>query len=163
MSWIDELNISVITIYITYIYIYIYINIIYIYIYYIYVYIHIMYICTFRYTHVITSAILQLNKRSDWQRQQPKWNMTLNKRRNWSSCTKLALSRSWTHGLITQSVRASKRNSVVVGLNPTQTNTYTYISYIYIYTYIYIYIYIYTHIYIHIYIYIYIYIHSYRR
>ena len=63
MSCIDELNISMITIYIYNIYI----NIIYIYIYiyYIYVYIYIMYICTFRYTHVITSAILQLNKRSN--------------------------------------------------------------------------------------------------
>ena len=35
---------------------------------------------------------------------QPKWNVTLNKRWNWSSCTKLALSASWTHGLIAQSV-----------------------------------------------------------
>ena len=40
----------------------------------------------------------------------------------WSSCTKLALSGSWTHGLIAQSVRASARNSVVVGSNPTQAN-----------------------------------------
>ena len=29
---------------------------------------------------------------------------------------------SWTHGLIAQSVRASKRNSVVVGSNSTQAN-----------------------------------------
>ena len=36
---------------------------------------------------------------------QPKWNVTLNKRWNWSSCRKLALSASWTHGLIAQSVR----------------------------------------------------------
>ena len=41
---------------------------------------------------------------------------------NWSSCTKLALSASRTHGLIAQSVRASERNSVVVGSNPTQVN-----------------------------------------
>ena len=41
---------------------------------------------------------------------------------NWSGCTKLALSASWTHGLIAQSVRASERNSVVVGSNPTQAN-----------------------------------------
>ena len=44
------------------------------------------------------------------------------KRRNWSSCTKLALTVSWTHGLIAQSVRASERNSVVVDSNPTQAN-----------------------------------------
>ena len=48
---------------------------------------------------------------------------------NCSSCTKLALSANWTHGLIAQSVRAnmslvraSERNSVVVGSNPTQAN-----------------------------------------
>ena len=39
------------------------------------------------------------------------------KRWNWSGCTKLALSASWTHGLIAQSVRVSERNSVVVGSN----------------------------------------------
>ena len=44
------------------------------------------------------------------------------KRWNWSSCTKLALRASWTHGLIAQSVRASERNSVVVGSNLTQAN-----------------------------------------
>ena len=38
------------------------------------------------------------------------------KRWNWSSGTKLALTASWTHGLIAQSVRASERNSVVVGM-----------------------------------------------
>ena len=41
---------------------------------------------------------------------------------NWSSCTRLALSVSWTLSLIAQSVRASKRDSVVVGSNPTQAN-----------------------------------------
>ena len=54
---------------------------------------------------------------------QRKWNVTLNKRWNLSSCTKLALSVSWTHGLIAQSVRSSERNSVVVGSNPTQANS----------------------------------------
>ena len=49
-------------------------------------------------------------------------NVTLNKRLNWSSCTKLALSASWTHDLIAQSVRASERNLVVAGSNPTQAN-----------------------------------------
>ena len=29
---------------------------------------------------------------------------------------------SWSHGLIAQSVRASERNSVVVGSSPTQAN-----------------------------------------
>ena len=51
-----------------------------------------------------------------------KGNVTLNKRWNWSSWTKLALSASWTHGLIAHSVRASERNSVVVGSSPTQAN-----------------------------------------
>ena len=49
----------------------------------------------------------------------PKWNLTLNKRWNWSSCTKLVLSVSWTHG---QSVKAPERNSVVVGSSPTLAN-----------------------------------------
>ena len=40
----------------------------------------------------------------------------------WSSCTKLALSVSLTHGLIAQSVRAPEQKSVVVGSNPTQAN-----------------------------------------
>ena len=44
------------------------------------------------------------------------------KRWNWSICTKLALRASWTHDLIVQSVRASERNSVVAGSNPTQAN-----------------------------------------
>ena len=45
-----------------------------------------------------------------------------NKRWNWSSCTKLALSASWIRGLIAQSVRVSERSSVVVGSNPTPVN-----------------------------------------
>ena len=44
------------------------------------------------------------------------------KRWNWSSCTNMALSASWTHVLIAQSVRASEQNSVIVGSNPTQVN-----------------------------------------
>ena len=40
----------------------------------------------------------------------------------WSSCAKLALSANWTHGVITQSFRASERNSLVAGSYPTQTN-----------------------------------------
>ena len=62
---------------------------------------------------------LNQSKRGDWRRPQPKWNLTLNKWWNWNSCPKLALSASWTHDLIAQSVRASERNSVVVGSNPT--------------------------------------------
>ena len=64
------------------------------------------------------------------------------KQRNWSSCTKLALGASWTYGLITQSVRASEQNSLVMGSNPTQANFpfYSYFKesfsgkYIYIYS-----------------------------
>ena len=41
---------------------------------------------------------------------------------SWSSCTKLAPSVSSTHGLVAQSVRASERNSVVVGSNPTEAS-----------------------------------------
>ena len=40
----------------------------------------------------------------------------------WNSCTKLAMNANRTHGLISQSVRASKRNSVVAGLSPNQAN-----------------------------------------
>ena len=61
-----------------------------------------IYISSWRYTPMITLTKFQLNKRSDGRRQQPKWNLTLNKRWNWSSCSKLA-------------VRGSERNSVVVG------------------------------------------------
>ena len=53
-------------------------------------------------------------KYGDWSRQWPKWNMTLNKRSHWSSSTKLALSATWTHGLIAQSVTVSKWNSLIV-------------------------------------------------
>ena len=44
------------------------------------------------------------------------------KRWNCQSCTKMALSGSWTQGLIAQFIRASERNSVVVVSNPTQTD-----------------------------------------
>ena len=50
------------------------------------------------------------------------------------SCTKLALSASWTQGLIAQSVRASERNSVVVYI-------FIYLYYILYHIYIYIYTY----------------------
>ena len=53
---------------------------------------------------------------------EPKRNVTLNKRWNWSRCTKLAPSATWTHGLIAQLVSASELNSVAVGSNPTQAN-----------------------------------------
>ena len=56
------------------------------------------------------------------------------KRWNWSSCTKLALSASWTHGLIAQSVRASEFSgrgfkshsgqlSIATSENPSVVNT----------------------------------------
>ena len=49
--------------------------------------------------------------------------MNWTKRWNWSSCTKLALRASWIHhGLITQLVRGSARNSVVVGSSTNQAN-----------------------------------------
>ena len=40
-----------------------------------------------------------------------------------SSCTKLALRASWSHGLIAQTVRAPERNSVVVCSNLIQGNS----------------------------------------
>ena len=64
---------------------------------------------------------IKLNVATD-ESKQPKWNVTLNKRGNWSSCRKSALSMSSTHGLIDQSVRASQRNSVVVVSNYTQAS-----------------------------------------
>ena len=62
------------------------------------------------------------SKCGDWQKGKPKWNMTFSKWLNWSSCRKLVLSASWTHGLLGQTVRASEQNSVVVGWNATQNN-----------------------------------------
>ena len=66
------------------------------------------------------------SKCGNWRRQWLTWNLTLNKQWNWSSCIKLVVSASWTHGLIAQSVRMSKQNSVVMGSNPTQANFYSY-------------------------------------
>ena len=60
---------------------------------------------------------LATNKGNSWKEI---WRWT--KKWTWSSCTKFALSASWTHGLIAQSVRASQRNSVVLGSNPAQVN-----------------------------------------
>ena len=57
----------------------------------------------------------------------------LNKRWNWSSYAKLALSVSWSHGLRAQSVRAFKRNSLVVSSNHTQASNLTIIYSYYIY------------------------------
>ena len=81
-----------------------------------------IYISSFCYTYVITSRKFRLDKRGDWRRQQPKWNLTLNKRWNWSGCAKLTLRAIWVHGVIAQPVVVSERNSVVVGSNPTQAN-----------------------------------------
>ena len=74
-------------------------------------------------TNVITCTRLLLKQM--WRLTKAKTKMKREhwtKRWNWSSCTKLALRASWTHGLIPQSVRVSERNSVIVGSNPTQAN-----------------------------------------
>ena len=47
---------------------------------------------------------------------------TLKKEVKLGSCRKLALRASWTQSLIAQSIRASERNSVVVGSSATQVN-----------------------------------------
>ena len=52
----------------------------------------------------------------------PKRNLTLNKRWNWSHCTKLALKTRWSHGLTANLLRASEQNLVVTGSNSTQAN-----------------------------------------
>ena len=117
-----------------------------------------LYICTLMF---LPQENFDWNKRDDWRRQWPKWNLTLKKRRNWSSCTKLSLSASWTHSVIVQSVRASERNSVVVGSNATQPNflqllqriLQLWILYIYIYVYVYVYV-LYIYVCVSIYIYI---------
>ena len=62
----------------------------------------------------LQKTLTKINVATD-KSKQLKQNVTLNKRLNWSSCTKLALSASW-------SVRASEGISVVVGSNPTQAN-----------------------------------------
>ena len=98
----------------------------------------------------LQKTLIKINVATD-EGKQLKWNVTLNKRWNWSSCTKLTLRASWTHGLIAQSVRVSERNSVVVGSNPTQANFLKllqrihqwWIPCIYMYMYIYVYIFIY--------------------
>ena len=43
--------------------------------------------------------------------------MTLNKQWNWGSCTKLALSGSWTHGMIAQSVRGLERPNGLIKIS----------------------------------------------
>ena len=83
---------------------------------------------SFRYSHVIASTKLYLNKRVDWWRQYSKLNLKLSKIWKWSGCTKLALSASWTHVLIALSDRVSEWNSVVVGWNPTQAKLLIYVD-----------------------------------
>ena len=74
-------------------------------------------------THVITCARFHLKRM--WQLTKAMAEM---KRERWTkrwnliSCTKLALSARWAHGLVAQSVRASEWNSVVLGSNPSQAN-----------------------------------------
>ena len=62
------------------------------------------------------------NKRGDWRRQWPKLNLTLNKRWNWNSCKKFALTTSWTHGLIAQLFRVSEQNSMILDSNFTRAS-----------------------------------------
>ena len=73
--------------------------------------------------NVITSG--RFNLKQIWWLKKPRAKTKCEhwtKRWNWSNCTKLALSGSWTDSLVPQSVRESERNSVVVGSNPTQAN-----------------------------------------
>ena len=86
----------------------------------------------------LTKAITEM-KREHWT-----------KRWNWSSCTKLALRTSWTHGLIAQSVDLDHLNGFKS--HPGQLYIATsVVNTIYIHTYIYIYIiYIYMYIYMEV-------------
>ena len=86
-------------------------------------YVNTICISSFRYTRVITYARFRLiqmwwktKAMAEMKREQ--WT----KRWNWSSSKRLTVSVQWAYGLIAQSVRASERNSVVVGSNPTQAN-----------------------------------------
>ena len=73
------------------------------------------------YTHVIT--IRKFGLKWTWQLTKTTTKTKSDTEQwNWSSCTKLALSVSSTHGLIAQLVRALEPNSLVVGSNPTQAN-----------------------------------------
>ena len=132
-----EISIKYIYIYILYIVYYMYI--IYI-LYYIYVFLFfskpysmslyanlgkIIYIPIYTYMYIyicnhLCDYLKKISIKTNWRRKWPKWNLTLKKRRNCSSCTKLTLSASWTNGLIVQLVRAFERNSVVVGWNSAQ-------------------------------------------
>ena len=105
----------------TYIYILyytIYIHTIYIYIYTIYIYIY-MYILVLLHWWCILYVFI-------WTHGKEELSLCLEDLNNFypniKFSMKLALSESWIHGLIAQLVRASERNSVVVGSNPTQAN-----------------------------------------
>ena len=84
-----------------------------------------MCIDSYRYTHVITSSKFQLKQ--TWRltkaiaEMKHDFEQTM-KLEYWGGCTKLALIASCTRDLITQSARASERNSVVMCSNPTQAN-----------------------------------------
>ena len=100
--------------------------------------------CVYETSIVVNGATNQGNRRDKiW---------TLNKSWKGSRCTKLALSGSWIHDLITQSVRTFELDSVAVGSitfrlsfskSTLKTSSGEYYTYICIYKYIYIYIYIY--------------------
>ena len=83
-------------------------------------------------THVITYARFCLKQVSQLTKAMVKMRREhYTMRWNWSSFIKLALSATWTHGLIAQSVRASECN-----IN-TYVCMYTYILYMYVCMYIY--------------------------
>ena len=74
------------------------------------VYLHWLSICTFLSCNSCTWFLVQwlFFILSVWKYMFSKSNKVCPNCLNWSSCTKLALSASWTHGLIAQSVRASE-------------------------------------------------------
>ena len=66
---------------------------------------HMYQVIPLHWCHYLQRTSLKINVPTD-DGKPLKWNMWLNKRRNWSSCKKSALSESWTHNLVAQSVRA---------------------------------------------------------
>ena len=84
---------------------------------YIYIYIYVMYheFIPLHSRDYLSKVLIKLNMTTDK-------NMTLRKLWNRSSCTKMSLSTIWTHCLTGHSVRASERNSVVMGSNHTHVN-----------------------------------------
>ena len=106
-----------------YLFIYLFIYLLYLYTdIYIYIYIYIYSGEYHMYQLIPLHSCDYLQKTSTWWLTKGNSLNRTNKRWNWSSCIKLALSASWIRGLIAQSVRVSERSSVVVGSNPTPVN-----------------------------------------